>query len=73
MASIERAETRKQQIARRLKVSERVLEQYLQSKQAEVEESEASAAASGGASMVFDTEAPRRQAEAPRRQREKRI
>lgn len=31
-----RAETRKQQIARRLKVSERVLEQYFQSKQAEV-------------------------------------
>lgn len=31
-------ETRKQQIARRLKVSERVLEQYFQSKQAEVEE-----------------------------------
>lgn len=31
-------ETRKQQIARRLRVSERVLEQYLQLKRAEVEE-----------------------------------
>lgn len=30
-------ETRKQQIARRLRVSERVLEQYLQLKRAEVE------------------------------------
>jgi hypothetical protein len=31
-------ETRKQQIARRLRVSERVLEQYLQLKRAEVED-----------------------------------
>jgi hypothetical protein len=33
------SETRKQQIARRLRVSERVLEQYLQLKRAEVEDS----------------------------------
>ncbi|HEX7003883.1 MAG TPA: hypothetical protein VF168_06835 [Trueperaceae bacterium] len=36
--NVPEGETRKQQIARRLKLNERVLEQYFQSKQAELEE-----------------------------------
>jgi hypothetical protein len=42
-------ETRKQQIARRLRVSERVLEQYLQLKRAEVEEQDGQTDELGGA------------------------
>lgn len=56
-------ETRKQQIARRLRLSERVLEQYLQLKRAEVED-EAELAGKGSAARGQQVErrsAPRRE------------
>jgi predicted transcriptional regulator len=74
-------ETRKQQIARRLGVSERVLEQYLQLKRAEVEEQEGQTDELGSVSPALEPRKERaaegRVSEAPvadrRDQREKRV